>query len=357
MSDILREFDANERLYEDFTTKSCQLVTDLLNAAEIQVHSVTCRLKERPKIERKIAAEPGKYSKLSDITDIAGIRVITYFSEDVDRVSKIIEREFEIDRANSIDKRATLDPDRFGYLSLHYVVSLGKARATLSENRQFTGLKAEIQARSILQHAWAEIEHDIGYKTELAVPRDIRRRFSRLAGLLELADGEFIVIRKALAVYEAQVRKEIQSAPESVAIDKASLSAFIATNPQVRNLDEKIASLCSAKVDSELHPLVVENDVAVLNFLGIKTIARLDYQLRADEEKILVFAREWIGSKQKSVARSVCLLYLTYVLLGRTGDRNYLLQALNTLQVGSTSERQHLVDRVLATSRKVESSK
>jgi putative GTP pyrophosphokinase len=50
--------------------------------------------------------------------------VITYYSSDVDRVADIVRREFSVDRENSIDKRAVLDPDRFGYLSLYYVVSI-----------------------------------------------------------------------------------------------------------------------------------------------------------------------------------------------------------------------------------------
>ena len=98
------------------------------------------------------------------MTDITGVRVITYFADQVDEIAKVMEGEFNIDIKNSIDKRDILDPDRFGYLSLHYViVSLSSARCALAEYRSFSELKAEVQVRSILQHAWAEIEHDLGY--------------------------------------------------------------------------------------------------------------------------------------------------------------------------------------------------
>lgn len=65
---------------------------------------------------------PGKaYQELGDVTDLVGLRIITYLPEDVDGVAQIIEDEFAIDRVNSIDKRLTSDPDRFGYASLHKV--------------------------------------------------------------------------------------------------------------------------------------------------------------------------------------------------------------------------------------------
>lgn len=83
-----------------------------------------------------------------------------------------------------------MEPDRFGYCSVHYVVEMSQKRLNLYEHQAYEGLKCEIQIRSVLQHAWAEIEHDLGYKSEIAIPKRIRRNFSRLAGLLEIADKE-----------------------------------------------------------------------------------------------------------------------------------------------------------------------
>lgn len=61
---------------------------------------------------------------LEDITDLAGIRIITYFADQVDLIASFVEEEFEVDRSNSVDKRELIDPEKFGYLSLHYVVKL-----------------------------------------------------------------------------------------------------------------------------------------------------------------------------------------------------------------------------------------
>ncbi|WP_343980279.1 DUF6119 family protein [Pseudonocardia aurantiaca] len=163
----------------------------------MRVHSVTSRVKSKTSIMRKLERSD-RSREFGDITDVLGIRVVTYFPDEVDAIGNLIEREFEVDIDNSIDKRTLLDPDRFGYLSLHYVLQLDAGRSALPEYSGYKGLKFELQIRSILQHAWAEIEHDLSYKPSVSVPSEIKRRFSRLAGLLELVDAEFLGIRNEI---------------------------------------------------------------------------------------------------------------------------------------------------------------
>ena len=175
---LMEQYTSSCLTYSAFKQELEHLVTRLLNENRIRVHSISSRVKDEISLERKIDKALDKYSSLVDITDIVGLRIITYFSDEVDAVAKLMEQEFNIDFSNSVDKRALLDPDRFGYLSIHYVVSLSGARCGLTEYKEFSSLKAEIQIRSILQHTWAEIEHDLGYKSKEAIPRDIRRAFT-----------------------------------------------------------------------------------------------------------------------------------------------------------------------------------
>jgi putative GTP pyrophosphokinase len=200
-NEILKEYDKKQDLYGEFTATIEKLLLDLLNRYQIRVLSVTSRIKTRESLENKINIESRKYLNLDKVTDICGLRIITYYPDEIDSVCSLITNEFYIDLKNSVDKRALLDPDRFGYLSVHYIVKLNNDRLHLTEYRKFADFKAEIQVRSILQHAWAEIEHDLGYKKKNAIPAPIRRRFSRLAGLLELADNEFVHIRNELSDY------------------------------------------------------------------------------------------------------------------------------------------------------------
>ncbi len=135
---ILQEYEQQCALYSDFTEKIEKLIRDLIKEKSIKIHSIPSRLKNSDSLKKKLDRKEREYSKLSDITDISGIRVITYFADDVDAVAKVIEEEFDIDRENSVDKRALLDPDRFGYISLHYVAKLPNSRLQLTEYRRFS---------------------------------------------------------------------------------------------------------------------------------------------------------------------------------------------------------------------------
>lgn len=124
------------------------------------------------------------------------------------------------------------DPTRFGYQSKHYLVKHLDTRAALPEYTRFSDRIAEIQVRTILQHAWAEIEHDIQYKSSSVLPRTIRRRFGALAGLIEIADREFQAIddeNRAIQV-EARHKIDVGGDLEKVEVTADSLRAFLGKN-------------------------------------------------------------------------------------------------------------------------------
>src|SRR5207302_1889866 len=101
------------------------------------------------------------------------------------------------------------ETDQFGYQSDHYIMSLRSGRAEKREWAKFAGLKAEIQVRTALQHAWAAVDHKLNYKPERETDRpQIGRGLSRLAAMFELADEEFSRLRDASTSIElAQARE------------------------------------------------------------------------------------------------------------------------------------------------------
>ncbi|MBR7958718.1 hypothetical protein KDW78_33020 [Burkholderia cenocepacia] len=333
---ILREYDAKSTLYAAYGQKLGDLIRELLDEEGISFHSVAFRCKEKGSLDKKLNKQGATYAQLSDVTDVCGLRVITYFEDEVKKVSKILEKEFLVDEINSSDKAESLDPDRFGYLSVHYVVSNGEERNRLTEYKRFDGIKAEIQVRSILQHAWAEIEHDLGYKSRNGIPRTVRRRFSRLAGLLELADQEFRTIRDELESYSSEVLGSIESAPADVDLNAVSLKALVDSSELVKRLDQAIAEAGRGVIEySEIDDFSIE--AARLAFFNLATIDDVTNALATHEATISEFARLWLTRTDDgnwgAFSPGVAIFYLAYVmaLASESTDvlREYLSKFVN----------------------------
>lgn len=273
------------------------LLRELLISKGIQFHYVRSRVKTKTSTVRKLANPAKSYTGIGDLTDMLGVRIVTYFPDDVDHVANLIRQEFSIDEDNSTDKRALLDPDRFGYLSLHFVASLGGGRAQLAEYARFSDVTFEIQIRSILQHAWAEIEHDLGYKSSSSVPVEIRRRFSRIAGLLEVADNEFQEIRNYLDGHQRSLREASSRQWRGVAIDQDSVYAFMTTEPVARRLDRQIAKSVGMSLVRSNRDYAA-NRQEELEGAKFETLAEVKSYIEQNFEAIANFARGWISDKK-----------------------------------------------------------
>ncbi|RNL62024.1 GTP pyrophosphokinase [Nocardioides marmoriginsengisoli] len=177
----------------EVTDQYVDLITRLLDDAGINYLSVTGRAKSvasfAAKANRSRPGTPAHDEPLAGITDQVGVRVITYVLSDVAAVAELLA-----DQMNVLDDRdmaqETASKGSFGYASRHVLVDLDAPLVR----------PASVQVRTVLQHAWAEFEHDIRYKgtiPEEYVP-DLDRRFTLAAGLLELADREFSEIRDRL---------------------------------------------------------------------------------------------------------------------------------------------------------------
>jgi ppGpp synthetase/RelA/SpoT-type nucleotidyltranferase len=189
---IMEEYDAQRGLYSDYALTLQSLIRDLLAADNFRPHSIQQRVKGRTSLARKVLSHV-EYVSANDITDIVGVRIITYFADEVDAVAELVERQFKVYKKS--DWRTEHDLNEFGYRSLHYVLGLNTGRSSLLEYKRFADLKFEIQIRSILDHAWAEIYHDRGYKGGLLIPPTVQRHFSELAASLGNIDRQFQGLR------------------------------------------------------------------------------------------------------------------------------------------------------------------
>lgn len=221
-------------LYEEYAAVIRKVLLEVFNSLTIKIHSIEARAKVIDSFGEKAATpspeDPNKPyypNPLSNITDLTGIRVIVFFPRTLDVVDGIIKTQFEV-LERSDKTQSLIREDKFGYGSIHYLVRLNDNRTRLLEYARFKGLVAEIQLRTILQHGWAEIEHDIQYKAVETIPNTIRRRFMALAGLLEIADREFQAIQDEDEKLTTQARQSVQEGKlEQVEITPDALKAYL----------------------------------------------------------------------------------------------------------------------------------
>lgn len=339
--ELRKDFELVRGTYKSFSEKVQELLVGFLDAQNLTVHSVSSRCKTPTSLEVKAQKKIDKgseYADLKSVTDLAGVRVITHFASDVDEIAKIVECEFEVDFANSIDKRVAQEPDRFGYASLHYVIGLSEDRLKLSEYSKFNDVKAEIQIRSILQHAWAEIEHDLGYKVNDEVPNDVKRKFSRLSGLLELADEEFMDIRSKLDKYAEDVKNAVGVELGRIAIDKTSMDSFAVSNKVVVGLDNDIAEILGATLEG---PNFLPQEFDVFKLYNVTTLNQLEDMLSKHRSNVLLRA-EHIAKDNEGVSFSlsagICIFYLFQVLAGMSKNREEIELYMKTMGLHDSPE-------------------
>lgn len=266
----------NERLHEILSGK-------------MSLMHITHRIKTVESINGKLERKPDIYSRPQDIYDILGFRVICYFLNDVNSAAAIIENNFRVDRSKSKDKRQLIDAKSFGYVAVHYVCALPESYGELSN------LWFEIQIKTILQHSWAEIEHDLGYKTEVEVPRNIRRSFSKAASLLEVADDIFADIRTRLEEYMLSVKNNIEAQNlDAVFFDKITLAEFTSHNKTYRNLLKEIADITNARI-TEHNP---ESQLPLIEFLGIHSLGDMVRLIEEEHDMTLKLAETMLRDSE-----------------------------------------------------------
>jgi ppGpp synthetase/RelA/SpoT-type nucleotidyltranferase len=277
IDEAIKEYEKKRPLYEEFTKKIESLIEEILRKAGIHFDLIEGRTKSISSFKEKITRSGKQYADpVSELSDLTGIRIVLYYLEDVDAVNKIVEREFRIDKSTSIDKGELLKPHEFGYRSVHYGVILSDDRKKLTEWKTFADLKAEIQIRTILQHAWASISHALQYKREQDVPSEFRRRLFRLSGLLELADEQFSLIRTEETILSQKTIKKIEKGEKNLELNLITLNEYLKKSMLIEGIEAsatKIGFEVNERDKKSVSDLIsVCNDFHIMNILKLDSI-------------------------------------------------------------------------------------
>jgi putative GTP pyrophosphokinase len=260
--------------HQRLTSAVVSILDSLLKDQAIDFLAVSGRTKSKKtaieKIGRKGYSEPAR-----QLTDLSGIRVVVFFESDVRRVAQLVEGAFAVDRANSLDKDNLLSANQIGYRSVHFVCDLGENRSKVEEYKNLANLKFEIQIRTVLQHAWAELAHDRNYKFSGKLPKELERKLFLYAGLLEIADQGFNETSRAIDEYSENLQTRTSRGDFDIEITSLSLDAFVGLWASRTGYEFELSSR------GDLGDLVEE-----LRQFGVSTLAELDEIVPKDYVKV-----------------------------------------------------------------------
>jgi ppGpp synthetase/RelA/SpoT-type nucleotidyltranferase len=291
-------YQKRRAVYEGYGQRLRDILQEALRSGGLRAASIEARAKSVTSFGIKAALpsehDPNapKYANpLADITDLTGVRIIVFFPSDLTQVDAAIHRQLLV--KEKIDKGVVLRREgRFGYESVHYLVQLTPERVAFPEYARYKRLVGEIQVRTILQHAWAEIEHDIQYKSADVIPASIGRRFLALASLLELADREFQAI---------QLEDKRQRAAAQSLVKLGNIAQVEITPDALKTYLDKILG-----PDGRMTEYGYEAEARSLSAIGFRTIGQIAECIQGYDDDVISRA-QW-GSRVGQLARFQGLL-------------------------------------------------
>lgn len=228
-------FDERLPIYEKLRTEVDSAMEEALVEVGLKIHDYRSRLKERKSFLEKVTVK-GYADPFRDMHDFVGARVVCLFLDDLATVDKLIRTTFLV--VGHEDKTSNSSTEVFGYRAVHYDCQILPSQ----RGRIYEPIKAitfEIQVRTILQDAWASVEHYLGYKGSNSVPDESKRDFGALVGLFHLADKTFQQIKHASAKLDIAAEVAEQEAAKhrahkgsaadaaDVTINRSTLKAFL----------------------------------------------------------------------------------------------------------------------------------
>lgn len=311
---LLKQFRELRPTLEQLAKDAYDLIRHALREQGIYVTAIEQRVKTEKSLIGKLERKGAKYKTIDDITDLVGLRIITFYTDEVDKVAAIAKRIFDIDWQESVDKRKLHQLDSFGYNSLHYICRLKTG-----------GPRFELQMRTALQHVWSTIEHDTGYKGDVKIPREYLRQFSRLAGMLELVDDEFSRLRLLITDYRRQILTLVKNGQlDEVPLSADTFRSYLDLHPFDR-LNKRIAAVNQA----EIYTVSMLPYLPVLESFGMETLGDLQRLIDNNSDDAYQLALSQLAITDLDILSSssalqyLCLVYILKHDGGREGLKTF----------------------------------
>lgn len=240
-ADAVSRFKQQRPTYVKLARELPKFVEKRLKKHGLVHFRIEARAKKLKSFKAKLAGDPQR-----QIEDHVGVRVLLFFRSDLPLAEKVFEKLLIIDPSSYVDKSEGHDDDSFGYRSVQFV---GRTKqggwdskpGDLEAMAPMMGTKIEVQLRTMVEHAWAEVEHDFRFKIGRdKLSPEINRRFALTAALLEQADTNLDSIRaevdsdavspagksRGMDLSQSELRRFVQYNRESLALDRRVASAL-----------------------------------------------------------------------------------------------------------------------------------
>lgn len=326
---LLQEYRAHLPIFEKMKEIVQAQLSQCVHDNNLYVAAIELRIKKEKSLAGKLELKGHKYSSLRDITDILGARIITFYMDEVDKIAALVEKLFVVDWEESVDKRKALELDQFGYMSLHYICRIPVEIYYDPDCPEINEFRFELQMRTALQHVWANMNHDTGYKSGIEIPKEYLRNLNRIAGMLELADSQFSLIRKEINDYRRKVHELVADGNfDSVALDEDTFRRYLTLQP-FNKLMDRIAAVNQAEIyEDNLMPYY-----EALRQMGFATLGDIEKMVKnCSDEAYQLVLHQLAATDFDIVALSVALknLCLIYLLKQGAGEKE-LVNFYNTI--------------------------
>ncbi|MBF0417374.1 MAG: hypothetical protein HQL86_03890 [Magnetococcales bacterium] len=342
VSTLLDQYDESFELYRAYSERLMINLGEVFNKTSLPISAISGDLMSRSSLKKFLTERGGYYSRLRDIENLITVRVVVYFSDDIELAVSLITKEFALD--DSFQPVVEMpDQDRFGINTRRFDIKLLTEQFSRPEYQRFNGLKAELEIRTVLQHSWSEVKGIFDMLVgRTRIPGQNVNKLAQISYLLKMADEELVRIKDQIlqqnAMTNAQpspfepppgVIPEVPSMLELKPVDAQKqadlatrLEGFILNDSVVRDIDRSIADHYETRL--VYRDNFVSTLAEILVRLGLDREERLREELTTNKPVILILMKNIFGDTSRSgvefIHKGSSLLVLFYVLLAKTGN-------------------------------------
>ena len=307
--EFLNKYEAEKPVFNawgnylvDFIKK--RLVQHNINTDTFLKIPVRIRIKENASIIAKAFLRKDKpyINPYEQITDKVGIRFVVLDLSEISVIKDLIESYDEWNISKDVDFEASRNemPELFVYQSVHYIV-----RNCNIINHQGTiipvGTPCEIQIRTLLQHAYAELSHQTVYKSSAQIEPNIKRKLARSMALIETTDELFKEVCQNMTAIDSLYHSFVNSGKK--------LKDFpYCVEPLNADLFEAYKEIISI---NNISPELVEDFISHKLFILDKVEKNVYANVLYDQP--LIFLLYYLASKHSNATKDLWPFDLSYI--------------------------------------------